>query len=97
MSVYYDLSSAQIHEAFYNFFKSHWFYYEIDYGDIDKFLNNEQNSDTVWLHVLSGFTGVIDLFELNLSCKTFYIDSLFAKYSSLEYILILRVNSLTKV
>ncbi len=71
MSVYYDLSSVQMHKALYKFLKSHWFYYEIDYVDIDKFLNNEQNSDTVWLHVLSGFTGEIALFELNLSCKTF--------------------------
>jgi len=71
LSVYYDLSSVQIHEALYKFLKSHWFHYKIDYVDIDKFLNNEQNSDTVWLHVLSGFTGVIALFELNLSCKTF--------------------------
>jgi hypothetical protein len=51
LSVYYDLSSVQIHEALYKFFKSHWFHYEIDCIDIDKFLNNEQNSDTVWLHV----------------------------------------------
>jgi len=90
-SVYYDLTSVQIHEALYKFI--YLFYYEIDYVDIDKFLNNEQNSDTVWLHVLSGFTGVIALFELNLSCK---IDSLLVKYSSLEYISILRVNGLTK-
>ncbi len=53
------------------FLKSHWLHYEIDYVDIDKILNNEQNSDTVWLHALSGFTGVIALFELNLSYNTF--------------------------
>ncbi len=51
--------------------KSHWLHYEIDYVNIDKFLNNEQNGDTVWLHVLSGFTGIIALFELNLSYRTF--------------------------
>ncbi len=65
LSVYYDLSSVQIHEAFYKFLKSHWLHYEIDYVDIDTFLNNGQNGDTVWLHVLSGFTVVIALFELN--------------------------------
>ncbi len=62
---------VQIHKAFYKFLNSHWFHYKIDYVDIDKFLNNEKNSDTVWLHVLRGFTGVIALFELNVSCKTF--------------------------
>jgi len=34
-------------------------HYDIDYVDIDTFLNNEQNGDAVWLHVLSGFTAVI--------------------------------------
>jgi len=33
--------------------------YEIDYVDIETFLNNEQNGDTVWLHVLSKFTVLI--------------------------------------
>jgi len=41
-----------IHEALYKFLKSHWLHYEIDYVDIDKFLDNEQNGDTVWLHLL---------------------------------------------
>jgi len=71
LSVYYDLSSVQIHKALYKFLKSHWLHYEIDYVDIDTFLNNEQNGDTVWLHVLSRFTAVKSLFELNLSYNTF--------------------------
>jgi hypothetical protein len=70
-SLIWVLSSVQIHKALYKFKKSHWFHYEIDYVNIDKFLNNEQNNNTVWLHVLSRFTGVIALFELNLSYKMF--------------------------
>ncbi len=62
LSVYYDLSSVQIHKALYKFLKSHWLHYEIDYVDIDTLLNNEQNGDTVWLHAFSGFTAVIALF-----------------------------------
>ncbi len=69
--VYYDLSSAWIYDALYKFLKSHWMHYEIDYVNINTFLNNEQNGDTVWLHVLSGFTAVIALFELNLSYRAF--------------------------
>jgi len=75
LSVYYDLSSIQIHKALYKFLKSHWLHDDIDYVDIDTFLNNEKNGDTVWLHVLSEFTAVIGLFELNLSYKDCFLKA----------------------
>jgi len=40
LSVYYDLSSVQIHKSLYKFLKSHWLHYDIDYVDKDAFLNN---------------------------------------------------------
>jgi len=47
LSVYYDLSSVQIHKALDKFLKSHWLHYNIDYVDKDAFLNNEQNGDSL--------------------------------------------------
>jgi len=66
LSVYYDLSSVQIHKALYKFLKSHWLYYNIDYVNKDalKKLTERWQFD---LHIIA----VVALFELDLSYKTF--------------------------
>ena len=66
LSVYYDLSSVQIHKALYKFLKSHWLYYDFDYVNKDSFLKLTERRQFD-LHV----TAVVALFELDLSYKTF--------------------------
>jgi len=77
LRVYYDLSSVQIHDALYEFFKSHCMfmnvmYYEIDYVNINTNLNTLKRTVTQFDNIRScRFTVITARFEVSLSYKMF--------------------------